>query len=116
MNNPVPAFNELEVEVLDSLLDGDFPLPHMIENLKKLGFGTRCSLNCLVDHYMMGLIEFFERADLFKAEGITLLEGNLSRCELLKLLEKKLDDPKFGIDLTSHGRSTIEELIKSKSE
>ena len=108
-------FDDIEIEVLDALLDGDWPLPHMIEALAMLGFDTKGVLNCFADHYKMGLVEFFERADLFKAEGIVVLEENLDRSELLKLLEEKLGEPKFGIDLTSLGRSTIEDFIRSQS-
>jgi len=105
-------FDDLTVEVLDSLLDGAWPLPHMVEFLEKYGSENSEILDCLANLYAKQLVEFFEREHLFKSEGIVSIERGIAHSDILVLLRNKLREPKFEIDLTASGRREIEDFIQ----
>ncbi|MEM8564520.1 MAG: hypothetical protein AAGF57_19930 [Pseudomonadota bacterium] len=108
MKKPI-QLDQHEVEVLDMLIDGDWPLPHLIKGLQ--GFSDEAAkVSVICNLYHHGLIEFFERASLFSLDDIEMVRSSLERGELLTRLTENIDNPLFGVDLTDLGKQLITEF------
>lgn len=107
------ALSDLEVEILDCLIDGDYALPHLCELLARQEFERRKALDCLASLHARGFIQFHERSDLFGLEDISYIDPNCGEADILRLIESKVAEPKFALDLTELGLSSINGHIRS---
>lgn len=99
-----------QYDLLDILLDGDFPFPHLIENLGRSDISIDEYSEDIYQLFRQGLLELFLRENMRTFEGCQVINYELDHDEVLELLYKNRDNPLFGIDLTDSGKQVIIEF------
>lgn len=110
MKQELDKLERSKLDILDILLDGDFPLPHLLENLKRSEASPSQSFDDIAHMYENGLLDLFTRKNMINFDGCQVLDKGLSFNEALELIICHQDNPLFGVDLTEAGKQLITEF------
>lgn len=110
MKQEFDKLRQSKLDILDILLDGDFSLPHLLENLKRSEVSPSQYFDDIAHMYEKGLLELFTRKNMINFDGCQVLDEGLSFDQVRELVACHEDNPLFGVDLTETGKQLITEF------